>query len=534
MSASRSRASTRLAREGSQAAPYAKARNVHLDLPAESASSSRALSVLSTTSTLTNLDDEEGEGETVPIPKQANSAQFKPSSFHASFELLGHTFQPTQAFDKLIEWINERQRMCDKRSQGLDYSYVYHYPCSLDSFLNYPSKWTDNPILRNNKFCNVYRFLDRSSQFFVRNVIDNPQLSKEPTEVIFRILVYTLFNKPETWTGLLDGLPDGDISWEAFDASTWIATLDVMKAGQESLYTGAHQIPNCPHKNTYTHVFHIAELIPSLMETLPSAIEKAEYAADIIEHLLTFPSIGPFIANQVFLNLSYWWPKFHPNDTIVAGKGCVEGLNRVFGEGMVKARFWIPDIDRAVLRWFVENQGRILNLDSRYTWRGLKLEGSNGKMGRLPLHLEDFEHALCELDKYCRPIFGVGLKSKDSNTRQSTNIKFRYTPRSDAPLITSSLPPSFLHRIRLPSKLGNSKDASGGYLPDHLSSHRQDSKGKWFFTVHWLYWDESTNHGDPSEESPETLPDWVIQEYAHRLRSIGQTIPFPVPRNHKK
>ena len=67
--------------------------------------------------------------------------------------------------------------------------------------------WTDDPILQNFKFTNVYRCLDRVSQYLLRRVIYNGK-QYEPEDMFFRILVFKHFNKCETWDLLEKELGD--------------------------------------------------------------------------------------------------------------------------------------------------------------------------------------------------------------------------------------------------------------------------------------------------------------------------------------
>jgi hypothetical protein len=64
--------------------------------------------------------------------------------------------------------------------------------------------WTANAVLTTYKFTNAYRASDRASQYLIRHVIYRADLPKSPREVIFRILLFKLFNKIETWQ-LLSG-----------------------------------------------------------------------------------------------------------------------------------------------------------------------------------------------------------------------------------------------------------------------------------------------------------------------------------------
>src|SRR5687767_8581483 len=64
-------------------------------------------------------------------------------------------------------------------------------------FRNELPPWTDDPILRMFKFCNAYRASDRVSQFLIRNVIYESDLSAEDT--LLRTVLFRLFSKIETW-----------------------------------------------------------------------------------------------------------------------------------------------------------------------------------------------------------------------------------------------------------------------------------------------------------------------------------------------
>src|SRR6266567_4787398 len=58
---------------------------------------------------------------------------------------------------------------------------------------------TDDPVLRSFKFTNAYRASDRVSQYLIRNVIYRDDLPDDETNLFFRILLFKLFNKIETW-----------------------------------------------------------------------------------------------------------------------------------------------------------------------------------------------------------------------------------------------------------------------------------------------------------------------------------------------
>ena len=101
--------------------------------------------------------------------------------------------------------------------------------------------WTDNPVLAIYKFTNAYRASDRVSQYLIRHVIYRDDLSKSPHEVFFRILLFKLFNKIETWE-LLEGAL-GPITFEDYRFAAYDAVLSrAMQTGRR-IYSAAYIMP---------------------------------------------------------------------------------------------------------------------------------------------------------------------------------------------------------------------------------------------------------------------------------------------------
>ncbi|MES2850551.1 MAG: nucleotide kinase domain-containing protein [Bacteroidota bacterium] len=104
---------------------------------------------------------------------------------------------PTIAFDTYWKFAAERQSIYMKRLRGEKLP------------------WTNDAILSKYKFTNVYRITDRVSQYLVRNVIYNPNLPSDHEEVFFRIMMFKIFNKIETWELLVSKF--GLLSYSTYD-----------------------------------------------------------------------------------------------------------------------------------------------------------------------------------------------------------------------------------------------------------------------------------------------------------------------------
>jgi len=109
----------------------------------------------------------------------------------------------------LLEICRERQRIYYKRLNGD------------------PPPWTNDPILANHKFTNVFRAADRVSQYCIKEVIYEGG-SMEPEEVVFRVLLFKLFNSIPAWETLTAAL--GTLTWKSFDASTYDSSITSEKS----------------------------------------------------------------------------------------------------------------------------------------------------------------------------------------------------------------------------------------------------------------------------------------------------------------
>jgi len=103
---------------------------------------------------------------------------------HSAPTIVSHHLAPalvTQVYDSYWRFAAERQQIFFRRMADA------------------AQPWTIDPVLATYKFTNAYRASDRVSQYLIRNVIYREDLPNDPKELIFRILLFKLFNKIETW-----------------------------------------------------------------------------------------------------------------------------------------------------------------------------------------------------------------------------------------------------------------------------------------------------------------------------------------------
>ena len=133
------------------------------------------------------------------------------------------TAKVTEAYDYWWRFACERQEVYYRRLRGE------------------AAPWTDDPVLGQYRFTNAYRAADRVSQYLIKNVIYSEGLPQSPNEVVFRVLLFKLFNRIETWEALR-----GDLSTVAL-ADDPFARIDAILAGElaagRPIYSAAYIMP---------------------------------------------------------------------------------------------------------------------------------------------------------------------------------------------------------------------------------------------------------------------------------------------------
>jgi hypothetical protein len=280
-------------------------------------------------------------------------------------EVGGRTLTPTPVFDTYWRFAAARQAIYLARLQGAG------------------EPWSDDPILREYRFTNVYRAADRVSQFLIQEVIYGGDAPDDPENVVFRVLLFKLFNRISTWRMLEREL--GTIEWRTFNFSRYCHVLD-KAANDGAIYSAAYLMPPPNLGERSKHHNHLRLLERIMRDRFPRFVASAETLTAIYERLIKYPSVGRFLGFQYTVDLNYTpLVAASENQFVVAGPGACDGIRKCFGPEA-------SGIEPEVIRYMVEHQD--LHFDR------LKL-GFDGLFGR-PLHLIDCQNLFCEVDKYAR------------------------------------------------------------------------------------------------------------------------------------
>ncbi len=247
--------------------------------------------------------------------------------------------------------------------------------------------WTDDPILQKHKFTNAYRASDRVSQYLIKNVIYKG--SQDPNEVFFRIILFKLFNKIETWELLNEKITN--ISFESFNYSEYNAVLSTAMNEGKRIYSAAYIMASGAKVfgSGKKHQAHL-KLIQMMMDyDLPEKLFHSRSMREAYELLIGYPMVGSFLAYQFITDINYSnITNFSEMSYVMPGPGALNGVKKCFsslGEYSTEdAIKMMADIQ--------EKEFERLDIDFKTLW------------GR-QLQLIDCQNIFCETDKYARVKF---------------------------------------------------------------------------------------------------------------------------------
>lgn len=246
--------------------------------------------------------------------------------------------------------------------------------------------WTNDEIIRKYKFTNAYRASDRVSQYLIRNVIypdDRDTYSEE--DLFFRIILFKIFNKIDTWKALEDSLGRIDYSSYRFEKYDTILT-NLINSGMR-IYSAAYIMPTgnvFGSERKHRNNLKLLELM--MLQKTVSRISKAHNLKELYEILIGYPSVGKFLAFQYAIDINYSeLCDFSEMDFVVAGPGARSGISKLILDKNGYS-------DEYLIRLMTENQEREFE----------RLDLSFQYIGDRKLQLIDCQNLLCETDKYTR------------------------------------------------------------------------------------------------------------------------------------
>lgn len=276
--------------------------------------------------------------------------------------------------------------------------------------LNLPKPWTKDQILSNYSFTNAYRELDRSSQYLIKNVLTDTSLSLE--DLVFKIMVYRYFNKPDAFEDQIIYLPNYGmfsplqlwqdvVSCRSSHYNPWHTAYMSNLVWATKFKPEIGMLKDWAYCRELFPKFH-DEAVPTITKMLREGVEPKK----IMKWLEKLPSISGFISHELFLDFCYidkynkYQINFDENSYTNVGPGASLGIRLIFPslkpEEQEKAIYVLRDIAKDMLPE-----------DFKYTsWDKKKREYIISNEFNMTLH--NFEFWLCEFSKYKKMQWGLG------------------------------------------------------------------------------------------------------------------------------
>lgn len=249
-----------------------------------------------------------------------------------------------------------------------------------------PQPWTCNSVLSTYKFTNAYRASDRVSQYLIRNVIYRDDLPSSNAEVFFRIILFKLFNKIETWRLLEAEL--GAVTYSDYNFEIYCDVLGRAMRRGETIYSAAYIMPPGSSAFGYPakHQNHLRLLEEMMKDQLPKKMQDASSMQSAFELFRAYPTIGDFLAYQFATDINYSTiTNFSEMDFVIPGPGARDGLRKCFVDfgGLNE-----PEL----IRFVADKQ------EEEFERLGINFPSLWGRR----LQLIDCQNLFCEIDKFSR------------------------------------------------------------------------------------------------------------------------------------
>lgn len=306
----------------------------------------------------------------------------------------------------------------------------------LDRQSGKPRPWTDDPILQKNRFCNVFRELDKTTAWFADNVRE-PMSGKKDTRVLLATVVFRMFNRIEVGEAIFrdDDLLGGHSAFDHFAETGNVGKMKqaiLRRVGKRGPFVTGSYIISAPA--SYSKLDGVLEVLkrfykqkkewPIEAESLDSCMNWGgeegagafmaanrgeEYCSlqSAHEWLRQYDYLGVFHSYEIVTDLRHTFLLDRAPDIMTwanPGPGCKRGLNVASGrhkgekyesrEQLLEEMAGILAKSRKSPFWPQSH----INIDRAWMY--------DHKWPRW--EMRDVEHTLCEYDKYVRTKNGEG------------------------------------------------------------------------------------------------------------------------------
>jgi hypothetical protein len=235
-----------------------------------------------------------------------------------------------------------------------------------------PPPWTSDKIVATRKFTNVFRILDRGSQYLYQIMRD-----EDYHTALFRAFLYRYTNRPEPWIAFEECWGYLPTHQDAVDGTLLATWMEFRHKQDMPMFGNAYKMfSGLENKGTdrLTWVVNLARdwITPEFVEEFRVVGFDQKYRASLLQQI---PRCANFMSMQILTDMSYY-AGYDENEFIIPGPGAVAGSRhidpRVPADAMIRGltKYWAED-------------------------------GQVNLYGRAP-SLMDVQNTLCEFSKYIK------------------------------------------------------------------------------------------------------------------------------------
>jgi hypothetical protein len=229
-----------------------------------------------------------------------------------------------------LAFVVERHRIWEQRQAGA------------------PQPWTEDPILANFKFTNVFRILDPGTQFLVTDLFE-PDL--DPRDTLMRAFLYRHTGRVETWEYLdlttgyptVSQLEDVRAAWHEYRGEIKTKTIlekshsytahkieRTKSTSQRSMFTGAYLVfpqSSTPGTDKLDSIIDLTKRLftPGSPDDIMPEWGKAKTQAERFKLLRRNKGVGDFMSMQVLTDWGYQCGEDREEEFLVPGPGSIKG-----------------------------------------------------------------------------------------------------------------------------------------------------------------------------------------------------------------
>jgi NTP pyrophosphatase (non-canonical NTP hydrolase) len=247
------------------------------------------------------------------------------------------------------------------------------------------------------------------SQYLIRRVIYRSDLPDDPAEVVFRVLLFKLFNRIETWELLEQRV--GPVTYAGYSFKRYDQVLTRAMTRGDTIYSAAYIMPaggSLGHKRKHRN--HLTLLERMMAAELPTRLTEAGSMQRAFDLIRAYPTIGDFLGYQYVTDINYSCATdFTEMEFVIPGPGAIDGIRKCFTDtGGLN--------DAEVIRFMADRQ------ELEFARLGLDFQSLWGRR----LQLIDCQNLFCEVNKYARV-----RHPEIDGTSGRTRIKQKFRPHPD-------------------------------------------------------------------------------------------------------